>query len=218
MKSNYTDITIVLDRSGSMESVKDDTIGGVNQFLKSQQAVPGEATFSLVQFDNVIEDVAWGVALAEAQPLTDETFVPRGSTALLDAIGQTIDRVGQRLAAMDESERPDKVIFVIVTDGQENASNRFSNRAIDGMIAHQRDHYAWQFLFLGANQDAIATAASMNISADSSLTYSGTPLGTRSAFGSLDGSIRRYRGGADTLPKFTPSDRDTQRDIIEGES
>ena len=218
MKANYTDITIVLDRSGSMDSVKDDTIGGVNQFLKSQQAVPGEATFSLVQFDNAIEDVVWGVPLGIAQPLTDETFVPRGSTALLDAIGQTIDRVGQRLAAMNGPERPAKVIFVIVTDGHENASIRFTSHVVDGMIAHQRDQYQWQFLFLGANQDAIATAASLNISAESALTYSGTPLGTQSAFESLDGSVRRFRRGTDTRTSFTSTDRDTQRDIIEGES
>jgi len=191
MKANYTDITIVLDRSGSMDCVKDDTIGGVNQFLKSQQAVPGEATFSLVQFDNVIEDVVWGVPLGAAQPLTSETFVPRGSTALLDAIGQTIDRVGQSLAAMNEPERPDKVVFVIVTDGLENASSVFTRHKIDGMIAHQRDQYQWQFLFLGANQDAIATAASLNISAESALTYSGTPLGTKSAFGQRKGGQRK---------------------------
>ena len=211
MKQNYTDINIVLDRSGSMVSVKHDTIGGFNQFLSEQQAVPGEATITLAQFDNVYELVYGAVPLADAKPLTDETFVPRGSTALLDAIGRTIHDTGKRLAALPEESRPEKVLFVVLTDGYENASREFTSQQINDLITLQRDTYKWEFVFLGANQDAITTASSLGISAQNSMTYAANAVGVSSAMGSLSSNVASYRRGFTRDASFTVADRDAQK-------
>ena len=211
MKDNYTDINIVLDRSGSMESVKADTIGGFNTFLKEQQDAPGEASFTLVQFDNVYEIVHRGVTIKQVEPLTDKTFVPRGSTALLDAIGRMIKEAGKRLGDMPEDQRPAKVIFVIVTDGQENASNEFTTSQISDMIQHQRDAYKWEFVFLGANQDAISSAASIGVSAANALSYAANASGVRGAIRSLSSNVIAYRSSAVVDCAFTKADREEQR-------
>jgi hypothetical protein len=211
MKPNYTDIIIVLDRSGSMQSVMHDTIGGFNHFLQSQQEAPGEATITLIQFDDQYEGVYRGLAIKDAEPLTPATFVPRGSTALLDAIGRTIEETGARLAALDESERPEKVLFVIVTDGFENASRKYTRDQVNDLIAQQRDTYKWEFVFLGANQDAISTASSMGIGAANALTYAANSGGVRAAMASLSKNAVSYRVGATMDASFTSEDRDEQR-------
>jgi hypothetical protein len=210
MRKNYTDIAVVLDRLGSMEMVKSDTIGGFNQFLKAQKALPGEATMTLVKFDDRYDVEYEGRAIKESPELNDKTFEPRGSTALRDAIGRTIVRVGQRLKAIDESNRPEKVIFVIITDGYENASREFTMEKISEMIAHQRDVYKWEFVFLGANQDAIATAGGMSISASNAMTYAANAVGTAAAFGSLTRGVSAYRSGVSMNASFTSEDRDEQ--------
>jgi hypothetical protein len=211
MKQNYTDINIVLDRSGSMESVKDDTIGGFNAFLNSQKAVSGEATITLVQFDNEYQTVYRAISLERAQPLDNTTFVPRGSTALLDAIGRTVVETGRRLADLSEDSRPDKVIFVILTDGFENASREYDNHRINDMIQNQRDNYKWEFVFLGANQDAIATAGNMGIQAANAMTYAANSVGTALAFEAVADNIAQYRQNAAPSPAFSQIDRDNQK-------
>lgn len=211
MKENYTDINIVLDRSGSMEAVKSDTIGGFNSFLSEQKAVEGEATITLVQFDDVYEEVYKAVPIAEAKPLDTETFVPRGWTALLDAIGRTIIDTGKRLASIKEEERPENVIFVILTDGLENASREFDRQRISEMISHQRDVYNWEFVFLGANQDAIATAGDMGITQANALTYAANPAGTQAAFGSVAKNVAAYRMKVAASPAFSAEDREVQK-------
>ena len=139
---NLTDITIVLDRSGSMASVRADTIGGFNEFLRKQrEANIGECRVSLVQFDDQYETVYADRPVAVAADLTSETFVPRGSTALNDAIGKTIAATGARYAALPELMRPGKVLFVIVTDGGENASKEYTGAKVQEMIVQQRDKY-----------------------------------------------------------------------------
>lgn len=212
MKKNYTDISIVLDRSGSMDSVKSDTIGGFNSFLKGQKEVPGEATISLVQFDDIYEVVYEGKRLRDAPLLNDQTFVPRGTTALLDAIGRTINAMGKRLSAMPEAERPEKVIFVILTDGYENASREFKVEQINDMIRHQRDVYAWEFVFIGANQDAITSASQMGIQAANALTFAANTAGTQQAFSSLTQNIAAYRTNQKLDMSFSQEDRDKQKD------
>ena len=207
MKTDYSDITLVLDRSGSMEAVRNDTIGGFNAFLKDQQSAGvGEATVSLIQFDDIIESVYRAIPLADARPLTVQTFVPRGSTALLDAVGQTIEETGARLAGLPEAERPDKVIFVIVTDGQENASRKYSMAQIGEMISHQRDSYQWEFVFLGANQDAIATAAHIGVPQAAALTYAHDGLGVMDAMETVSENVRAMRSKAQ--PGFAIKDAD----------
>jgi hypothetical protein len=211
MKSGYTDISIVLDRSGSMQSVKSDTIGGFNAFLEDQQKAGGEATITLAQFDDVYEVVYSAIPLANAKPLDDKTFVPRGSTALLDAIGRTIHGTGRRLEGMPESKRPEKVIFVILTDGEENASKEFPPQKINEMISHQRDVYKWDFVFLGANQDAITTAANLGVPTQNALTYVANSAGTQQAFGSLSKNVANYRAGRSRGVDFSEEDREKQR-------
>lgn len=195
MNASKTSITLVLDRSGSMGIIKTDTIGGVNEFIRTQKAVPGEADFTLAQFDDVYEVVTDGVALRDAKELTLETYIPRNSTALLDAIGKTINWVGGRLAALPEAQRPGKVVFVIITDGQENASTTFTRPQIFEMIKHQRETYKWEFVFIGANQDAIAEGGEMGFTASQAINYAATPIG----------SEKLYAAAADNLAAFRTS-------------
>ena len=211
MRTNLADISVVLDRSGSMSSVKTDTIGGFNEFLKSQKECPGEAVLTLAQFDDRYEIVHDGKNIQDVPPLDDKTFVPRGSTALLDAIGRTINATGARLSTMSEESRPSKVIFVILTDGQENASKELTREKVMEMIKHQTEAYKWDFVFLGANQDAIQAGASIGISAGNSMTYAANPAGTRSAFRSVGETLCSSRmGGNMSSGYFSDKDRREQ--------
>ncbi len=182
MRENYCHVSMVLDRSGSMGDIKNDIIGGVNEFVRKQKEDPGFMTLSLAQFDNVYEVIHNFVDLVNVPELTDETYEPRGSTALLDAIGRTITSTGQHLLNLSESERPSKVLFVIVTDGEENASREFLRNKIFEMITHQEKEYNWEFVFIGANQDAIAEGGSLGVHADSSVNFCSTGVGTQAAF------------------------------------
>mgnify|MGYP001823128215 CR=1 FL=1 len=158
MNTDLTDITLVVDRSGSMEAVREDAEGGINSFIKGQAGEPGEALLTLVQFDTEYEFVHRGIPIQEVPRYSLE---PRGMTALLDAMGRAIEETGSRLAAMEESERPGLVIFVVMTDGHENSSRAFTKEQSRRMTEHQRTVYNWQFTYLGANQDSFAEAGSM---------------------------------------------------------
>ncbi len=162
MKLNYTYIAEVLDRSGSMGSIAAKTREGHNEFLRGQKTAPGECSYLLTQFDNEYETIYDG-PIARAPELTELNYVPRGSTALLDAIGDTVMGLGTKLAGLPEAERPERVVVVILTDGQENASQKYSRKEVFDMITHQRTAYGWTFLFLGANQDAIHEGAKFGI-------------------------------------------------------
>ena len=212
MKKNYTDITVVLDRSGSMDSVRDDTRGGFNQFLKDQKAVPGEATFTLVQFDDQYQIDYNAVKIQDVKELTHETYVPRGYTALLDAIGKTIVTLGERLKNLKEEERPEKIIFLIQTDGFENKSTEYTFPKIAEMIKHQTDVYKWEFVFLGADQNAIESAATMGISGTKAMSYAKNTVGTMNAFLSLASNARSYRMGSSKDMSYTVQDRQKQTD------
>ena len=172
-----TEIAFILDRSGSMSSITWAGISGYNEFLAAQQATvdddgkPIPATFSLILFDHELLPVHDRQDIQTALPLNQETYQPRGSTALLDAIGITIDSIGSKLASTPEADRPSKVILAILTDGEENASQVYTMADIHQRIAHQSETYQWGFLFLGANQDAIATAARMGIQARQAATF-----------------------------------------------
>lgn len=192
-RTDLTDITMILDRSGSMASVAADTIGGFNTFLDKQKEDTDHALLTLVQFDNEYEVVFDAIPVGEVPPLDDKRFIPRGSTALLDAIARTINATGQRLAAIPEDQRPGQVLMVIITDGQENSSREFSRAQVMKMIEHQTNAYKWQFVFLGANQDAISEAGSLGISAGASLTYASTPQGTADCFAVVASSTSRHR-------------------------
>ncbi len=198
MKQNSTLITIILDRSGSMGSVRDATITGFNEFLKGQQAVTGEAKMSLIQFDDAYEINFMAKEIGEVKPLTHETYQPRGGTALLDAIGRTIIETGKTLSEMKEEDRPTKVIVVIQTDGQDNQSREFNKIKISEMIKLQRDTYKWDFIFLGAGQDAIMSASTMGIGAAHAMSYNSTQKGSQAVYATMDSLVTRGRKGFST--------------------
>lgn len=193
MNTQLTELAFILDRSGSMSSLADGAIAGFNHFLHEQQSAPGLARLTLVLFDDEYLVPARSLPVAEVLPLDELSYVPRNSTALLDAIGITVDELGARLAAMPERERPGKVIVAILTDGLENASVRYTWRDIAGRIRHQTDAYQWEFLFLGANQDAIATAAQIHIGAQNAATFCADKPGMKSTGGALSRKSRALR-------------------------
>lgn len=210
-KSNHTDITVILDRSGSMGVVAPETIKGFNQFLRDQKKGPGTATITLNQFNHRFERVIDAQDVAVAFPLTSETFVTKGNTALLDAIGKSIVDTGARLNAMPEDQRPGKVIVVIITDGEENDSHEFSRVQINSMIDHQQDNYQWEFVFLGANQDAIREAAKIGIGAGQTMTYAHNAIGTTRAFSALSSNTSSLRCGDASDMSWSTTDREEQK-------
>lgn len=189
------DISIVLDRSGSMASIKEDTIGGFNTFISEQQKVDGKGSLTMVQFDNEFEFVHKAVPLKKVPPLDDTTFVPRGSTALLDAIGRTLEYTGARLGRMKKAERPGQVLFVIITDGEENASREFSLEQINRMIGQRTEKDLWQFVFIGANQDAIQSGRQLGIDAANTYGFDTDSESTQEMFQQMSGSTVAYRAG-----------------------
>ncbi|MGQ0701869.1 MAG: vWA domain-containing protein [Gemmatimonadales bacterium] len=199
-----TDITIVLDRSGSMASVKSDVEGGFARFLEDQRKLPGECTLSLTQFDSeAVEDVYVARPIGEAPGME---LHPRGMTPLLDAVGRTITRTGERLAAVPEPARPGRVLFVIITDGMENASREFSKAQVRELIERQRRVYQWDFIYLGANVDAFAEAHAMGISAAHAAVYHATPLSIHQAFNVVGARCREVRAGRSAA--FTEEERE----------
>lgn len=195
MKKDLTEIIFILDKSGSMESTKDETIQGFNNFLNEQKKLPGEAKMTLRLFASAGNDLLTydGQDIKKIPALTEQTYQPNGWTALFDAIGTSINEVGERLANTPEEERPEKVIVVILTDGQENNSKHFTCDQIRDMITHQTDVYSWQFVYLGANQDAFANGSSLGIAKAGIANYKSTPDGTRLAYNSLNSTVMGYR-------------------------
>ena len=193
MNKDLTEIAFILDRSGSMQALAPAAIAGFNQFLADQQSAPGQARITVVLFDNEYLAHVDQVPISEMIPLDSTTFVPRGSTALLDAIGRTVDELGKRLSETPEEQRPGKVIVGILTDGQENASHQYSWGDVSKRIRHQTEKYGWEFLFLGANQDAIATCAHLNIATQNAATWAADETGARSSTAALSRKTRSLR-------------------------
>ena len=193
MNTRLTEIACIVDRSGSMDSIRSDAIGGFNAFLEGQKRVPGEARLTLVLFDHEYLVLHDATDIRSAPPLDESTYVPRGTTALLDAIGRTIDAVGERLSTTPPAQRPGKVITAILTDGLENASKRYSHARIAEMIEHQRTKYGWEFLFLAANQDAVLSARALAIPAEDAVPYAADSEGVAMAFYEMDVRLARYR-------------------------
>lgn len=194
MKTNLTEIVFILDRSGSMKHLTSDTIGGFNSFIDEQKKVDGEALLTTILFDDEYEILHNGVNLKVVKPLTTNEYSVRGFTALLDAIGKTINEVGDRLSKTKEEERPSKVIFIITTDGEENSSKEFKQEQVKSMIENQTNNYNWQFIFLGANIDAVATAQRYGINANLAHTYTANSVGTQSLYTSVSKGVGGERG------------------------
>jgi uncharacterized protein YegL len=195
--TDATDVTVILDRSGSMESIATDVIGAFNTFIAEQQREPGECRLSLVQFNDEYEVAYADVPMADAPRLTPETFLPRGTTALLDAVGRTIDTTGRRLAALAEEVRPGRVLVAIITDGLENASTDYTRAKVLALIERQQTEYHWSFLFLAANQDAIKEGTALGVKALDNVNFKATKDGIYDAAEKLSASVSAYRSGSD---------------------
>jgi uncharacterized protein YegL len=195
MKENLTEVVAILDRSGSMESLTNDTIGGFNTFLKEQKEVSGEAVLTTVLFNDSYVLLHDRVNIKKVKPITNKDYVAQGSTALLDAMGKTINNIGLKLNNTPENERPGKVIFFIITDGEENASEEFSNEKIKEMVELQKNTYSWEFIFLGANIDSFSVARSMGISADRAFDYVADSEGVHDVQLAMSVAVRNYRKG-----------------------
>ena len=193
MKKNLTEMVFILDRSGSMGHLTYDTIGGFNSMIENQKNEDGEAFVTTVLFDDKYELLHDHVNIQDVKPITNKEYYARGRTALLDAVGKTISNIGNRLSETPEDERPEKVIFVITTDGLENASREFTKPKVKEMIEHQQEKYSWTFMFLGANIDAVGEAESLGIKASHSHTYSASSRGTASVYTAVNSAVSSLR-------------------------
>lgn len=206
MNMNLTDITLIVDRSGSMHAIQSDAEGGVNAFIAEQAKQPSEALLTLVQFDTEYECLYNGIPV---QKVPAYSLQPRGSTALLDAIGRTINAVGRRLSQMNEADRPGMVIVVVMTDGAENSSHEFTKAQIKSMIEHQQIVYKWHFTFLGANQDSFAEAGAMGITPGGAADWNMNKVGATmmAATGKIARMRKQFHANEAVSNDFTDEER-----------
>ena len=199
MKKNLTELVFILDRSGSMAWLEADTIGGFNAMTQKQRKEPGEALVSTVLFDNETQVIHDRVPLEKVPALTQKEYYVRGCTALLDAVGGAIHHIGNVHKYAREEDRPEKTLFVITTDGMENASRRYTYDKVKAMIEHQREKYGWEFLFLGANIDAAREAARFGIRADRAANYHADHIGTEVIYEAVSEAVCQVRSCAAPL-------------------
>lgn len=192
MNNNLTEIIFLLDRSGSMAGLESDTVGGFNAFVKRQCELEGDTILTTVLFDDEYE-VLWSGIDAREVLLTEDEYFVRGTTALLDAIGKTILDVGYRLSKTPEKRRPGKIIFVITTDGMENASREFTYDKIKELISHQQEKYSWEFIFMGANIDTAKEADSLGIQLENSYSFQATHKGVENMYEMISESVMEKR-------------------------
>ena len=199
MKKNLTELVFILDRSGSMAGLEADTIGGFNAMTQKQRKEPGEALVSTVLFDNETQVIHDRVPLEKVPALTQKEYYVRGCTALLDAVGGAIHHIGNVHKYAREEDRPEKTLFVITTDGMENASRRYTYDKVKAMSEHQREKYGWEFLFLGANIDAAREAARFGIRADRAANYHADHIGTEVIYEAVSEAVCQVRSCAAPL-------------------
>ena len=199
MKKNLTELVFILDRSGSMSGLEADTIGGFNAMIEKQKKEEGEALISTVLFDNDMQVIHDRVPLDRVPALTEKEYFVRGCTALLDAVGGAIHHIGNVHKYAREEDRPEKTLFVITTDGMENASRRYTYDKVKAMIEHQREKYGWEFLFLGANIDAAREAARFGIRADRAANYHADHIGTEVIYEAVNEAVCQVRSCAAPL-------------------
>lgn len=196
MKKNLTELVFILDRSGSMAGLEKDTIGGFNSMIEKQKKQPGECLVSTVLFDTEIDVIHDRRSLEQIQPLTDREYYARGCTALLDAVGGAIHHIGNVHKYAREEDRPEHTMFIITTDGMENASRRYNYEKVKQMIERQKEKYGWEFLFLGANIDAAAEAARFGINEDRAVNYHNDGVGTALNYEVLCETVCDFRASA----------------------
>ena len=193
MKKDLTELVFILDRSGSMAGLEKDTLGGFNAMLEKQKGEAGEALISTVLFDNEQQVIYDRVPLARVPKLTERDYYVRGCTALLDAVGGAIHHIGNVHKYAREEDRPEKTLFVITTDGMENASRRYSYDKVKAMIQQQKERYGWEFLFLGANIDAAREAARFGITEDRATNYHADHQGTEVIYQTVSETVCNFR-------------------------
>lgn len=193
MRKNTTELVFILDRSGSMAGLETDTIGGYNSMLEKQKSVEGECRITTVLFDNEYEVLHDRIDLPAVSRMTDKEYCVRGSTALLDAIGRTIYKIGNVQKNTAEEYRAEKVLFVIITDGAENASREFTAERVRRLIKNQKKKYNWEFIFLGANIDAVETAADLGIERNRAQSYLADQEGVELNYQVLSQAVCQYR-------------------------
>ena len=196
MRKNLTEIIFILDRSGSMSGLESDTIGGFNSMIERQKSAEGEALFSTVLFDNTSEVIHDRVSVQDIKPMTRDDYTVRGCTALLDAIGGAIHHIGNVHKYARFEDVPEHTLFVITTDGMENASRFYTSDQVKQMIQRQKTKYGWEFLFLGANIDAVETARHFGIGADRAVNYNSDSDGTQLNYEVLSDAISAVRHNA----------------------
>lgn len=196
MEKNLTEIVFILDRSGSMSGLEADTIGGFNSMIEKQKKEAGEALISTVLFDNFSEVIHDRIPVGRVEPMTDREYYVRGCTALLDAIGGAIHHIGNIHKHAREEDVPEHTLFVITTDGMENASRRYDSETVKKMIERQKAKYGWEFLFLGANIDAVETASRFGIGADRAVNYHSDHQGTQLNYEVLSEAVSTVRCSA----------------------
>ena len=193
MKKGLTELVFILDKSGSMGGLETDTIGGYNSMLAKQQEVEGECHITTVLFDNNYELLHDRIDIKAVSPISEKEYQVGGSTALLDAIGRTIHKIGNAQKHTADDYRAEKVMFVIITDGEENSSREYSAEKIKAQIERQKEKYGWEFVFLGANIDAIETAGRFGISADRAQNYHSDSEGIELNFRVMSEVVAEYR-------------------------
>ncbi len=193
MKKNLTEIVFILDRSGSMAGLEGDTIGGFKAMIEKQKKEPGQALISTVLFDNVSQVIHDRVDIQKIAPMTERDYHVRGCTALLDAVGKAIHHIGNVHKYAREEDRPEKTLFVITTDGMENASKEYTYPRLKAMIERQKETYGWEFIFLGANIDAAKEAARFGIHADRAANYHADTLGTAVIYEAMSEAVCSIR-------------------------
>lgn len=193
MKKDLTELVFILDKSGSMGGLEKDTVGGFNSMLKKQKALPGKCRITTALFDNRYELLHDRTDIRAVNPITEKEYYVGGSTALLDAIGITIHKIAQAQKNTAKGYRADKVLFVIITDGEENSSREYSADKVKAMIERKKTDYGWEFIFLGANIDAVATAHRFGIPADRAVDYVPDGAGTKLNFQMMSEAVAVYR-------------------------
>ena len=219
MNPHLTEIAYILDRSGSMQPMQEPAVAAFNDFIKSQLDVPGAARLTLVQFDDAYEVPVAAMPIQDVPQLTAATYTPRGSTALLDAIGRTIKETDRRISSLPDGDKPGKVILAIFTDGMENASQEYTLKHIGDLIRLYRDQKGWEFLFLAANQDAIASAAAMRMDASLSGNVDYSPKGIRTTGSAMSRKVRamRMKSGGTMDAQAVEDDAKSMNEIVKEE-
>lgn len=193
MKNNITELVFILDRSGSMAGLEADTIGGFNAMIEKQRKQDGECYVSTVLFDDISQVLHDRVKLSEIKPMTEDDYTVRGCTALIDAIGGAIHHIGNIHKYARPEDVPEHTMFIITTDGMENASHRYSSEQVKQMIERQKEKYGWEFLFIGANIDAVETAARYGISRDRAVNYHADKEGTNVVYDTVADAVMHVR-------------------------